>query len=272
MAKVKKQKVLRVSVLVRKMKLKLKKVTVNVMSMRLGVQQIRDLSSQWQTMSTLGKSTVCPTREQSALGASRLGLSVDFVSDDCVADIQDCLGRGEVTRLSRCVQWKWPFNSSENYGLGSQKSMEADNEDSPRKKVPVWARERQIRRAITAQVDVDTDLVFAPCDPPDLSLMFPTSASKRRDLWNSPTRSEAMCDTPPPGISLLGRPCPAPPASQVSSWEEEEDEEISFPLIARDKADSQQRRGECQEQSVVNNCTKVLFKLDCQPSQPAQQM
>merc|ERR1719186_322200 len=288
MAKVKKSQIMKVGVLLKKLKLKAKKVEVNVLALRLSVKQISDLPTQRQTRQVIGKKAVqdcvvghkvskSSRREfvnqksksknkfapkpslksevkskNEASESSKLGLTVvPVMAWDGAIQIKDCRSKGKVTRLRNCLRWNGSFQPCDNYGLGSQKSMQEDSEDSPKKKVPIWAEERQLRIAIIAQMDVDIDQDFAACDPPDLSGMFPRTASRRKDIWNSPTRSQPTCATPQPPLS----DSPPPPASHFTSWQEDED--ISFHQIPRDKIDNQHRSGEHKHHARI-----VLFNVD----------
>jgi hypothetical protein len=233
-----------VKVLIKKMKLTVKKLSVNLKSMKLSVRQIKELA--WEEDSIAKPTVVVKVVKDTAFRnvSMKFMLRNKFVKSsylktyDVEAEILDCLVMGKVSRLKTCP--KSPYSS---YELGSQKAMEEDNEDSPKKKIPSWAEEKAVMRAV--MVDVDTDLIFAPCDPPDLSDMFPITASRRRNLWDSPTSSLTICDTPKPSDS--------------------DDEEISFNLDAREMADNKHRTGEPKQLNLVKR--KVLFQLDSTPTQ-----
>jgi hypothetical protein len=60
----------------------------------------------------------------------------------------------------------------DDYGLGSQQEIEQDDEDEPLRKVPVWAAGPQVLAAMEQQDDYDPAMLFGPCGPPRLSLIF----------------------------------------------------------------------------------------------------
>ena len=60
----------------------------------------------------------------------------------------------------------------DDYGLGSRQEIEQDDEDEPMRKVPAWAAGHQVLVAMEQQDDHDPALLFAPCSPPRLSLIF----------------------------------------------------------------------------------------------------
>jgi len=242
MARVKRPRITDVKVLIKKMKLKVKKMSVNLKSMKLSVWQMKELARQKGSIDqpTVVVKVVKDAPFQAAAMRNKVVKSSYLKTYDAMAEILDCLVKGRVSRLNTYP--KSPYSS---YGLGSQKSMEEDDEDSPKKKIPNWAEEKAVMRAV--MVDLDTDLIFAPCDTPDLSDMFPVTANRRRNIWDSPTSSLAICDTPHPAT---------PPDS-------EEEEEISFNLDAREMADNKHRRGEPKQQNLISR--KVLFKLASPP-------
>jgi len=72
-----------------------------------------------------------------------------------------------------------------NYELGSQKSIEADNEDCPTKQIPFWAQEEQLFKSIIVQDenDIDPSSIFATCESPNLEGIFPFTSATKRNLW-----------------------------------------------------------------------------------------
>ena len=245
MARVKKPRITDVKVLIKKMKLKVKKLSVNLKSMKLSARQMKELSRQEALIAQpsvvvkVVKDTAFQTESMKCKLRNKFVKSSYSKTYDVVDWILDCQVKGKVSRLKTCP--KSPYS---NYELGSQKAMEEDDEDSPKKKIPSWAEEKAVMRAV--MVDLDTDLIFAPCDTPDLGDMFPITASRRRNIWDSPTNSLTICDTPKPAT---------PPDS--------DDEEISFNVDAREKTDKKHRRGEPKQQNLIKR--KVLFQLDSTP-------
>jgi len=120
---------------------------------------------------------------------------VRILNDETSPNIVDCLlmGKGTMSPIySRKPTIIPPYVS---YELGSQKSIEEDDEENPRKRVPDWAQESSVMRAVLNRVD--PDLVFETCEPPDLVDMFPCPATSytRRDIWNSPVQSNIIDST-----------------------------------------------------------------------------
>jgi hypothetical protein len=60
------------------------------------------------------------------------------------------------------------------FGLWSQQEMEQDDEDEPMRKVPAWAADSQLLAAMEQQDDHNPAMLFAPCGPPRVSLIFLT--------------------------------------------------------------------------------------------------
>jgi len=244
-------KVKKVGVMVKRLKVKMRKLSVDLLPVLLSEYQtnlLKQLKSQKiaKKKNARKKVKVKPTlRNKDASAASSVptnSLCLIHVSDS-VPQIKEMLSRGKVLRLTSSLRWRWDVVSLyENYGLGSQQSIQADDEDSPKKKVPRWAEEKMIIRALTGCVDVDPDQIFSPCEPPDLVKMFPSVVNKRMNIWNSPTSGQAICSTPQP---------------QPEEGSIQEDEEISFHLVPRNKTSVKNSKGADQQTQMVG---KVLFK------------
>ena len=120
---------------------------------------------------------------------------VRILNDETSPNIVDCLLKGEGTMspiYSRKPTIIPPYVS---YELGSQKSIEEDDEENPKKRVPDWAQESSVMRALPNMVDPDH--IFEICEPPDLLDMFPYPAttSTREDICNSPVQSNIIDST-----------------------------------------------------------------------------
>ena len=192
--------------MVKLLKLKMKKVSVNLKSLKIERWQIEALSDQKKTLrDCLIVVKVVDDNLTEADVRTNQYKAKDYKVNKCgvVANMLDCLVEGKVTRLKQLkgkgMKWAKSVPTSSpavyaSYVLGSQRSIQEDSEDNPKKRVPSWAEEKSVMKAVL--VEVDPDLIFAPCDTPDLEDMFPRrhSSPRGRDIWNSPGKSDAICD------------------------------------------------------------------------------
>ncbi|VDM48112.1 unnamed protein product [Toxocara canis] len=91
---------------------------------------------------------------------------------------------------------KKPLPSTEdNYNIEDLSSGdETDDEDQPRKAIPLWARPENLRRVLREQrmhPPIDVDAFFGPVVVPDLKGLFPSSKTRYRQRtssanWSSP--------------------------------------------------------------------------------------
>jgi len=181
-----------VEVKLKKHKIKVKKVRVNLKPIDLGkyLKNSENVASHTKLFDVYRKN-----KRITAAAVSHNNNIVSVLNDLKIQKIVDCLAKGKVTRLPSCNNII-PMSSYVNYELGSQKSIEEDDEDSPTKEVPAWAHRRSVLKALLS-MDVDPDIIFEACDPPDLSDMFPCNLtlSFERDILNSPTHSNIIDTT-----------------------------------------------------------------------------
>jgi len=121
---------------------------------------------------------------------------VRILIDEASPSIVDCLVKGRGSGSSSiCSRKPTIIHPYVSYELGSQKSIEEEDEENPRNRVPDWAQESSVMRALLNRVD--PDYVFATCEPPDLVDMFPCPAttSTKRDIRNSPVQSNIVDST-----------------------------------------------------------------------------
>ena len=192
-----------VKVLVKRYKLDFKQVKVRVRKLNLKVKpvcvRLKKLKVKLRTVSVNLKSVVfeehMKPRNQNSVSCSLINRKVWILIDETSPNIVDYLVKGEVTRLPICSRNPSIVPPYVSYELGSQKSIEEDDEENPTKRVPDWAQERSVMRALKTMVDPDH--VFEACDPPDLYDMFPCPAttSTRGDIWDSPVQSNIIDST-----------------------------------------------------------------------------
>ena len=112
---------------------------------------------------------------------SRPKITVATVSDADSRSIKDVRElhsvRKPVRRLERALRYLKPSKTADNYGLGGKAEIDRDDVDRPIKQIPVWAEQRNYLKQMSAQADVDTDLIFAVCEPPNMREMFPNSSN-----------------------------------------------------------------------------------------------
>jgi len=125
-------------------------------------------------------------------------ISVTTIFDADSSSIRDILKtqsvRKPIRRLTLAVRYLKPSKTEDNYGLGGKKEIDRDDVDRPIKQIPVWAEQRNYLEQMSSQADVDPDMIFAVCEPPDMKEMFPNSSN-----------SGPSWDTPPPKKKLKKR-------------------------------------------------------------------
>jgi len=181
-----------VKVKLKKHKIKVKKVRVNLKPIGLGKYLKNSENVAFPTESS---EVYRKNKRINAAAVSHNNNIVSVLNDMKIQKIVDCLAKGKVTRLPSCNNII-PMSTYVNYELGSQKSIEEDDEDSPTKEVPTWAHRRSVIKALLS-MEVDPDIIFEACDPPDLKDMFPCNLtiSIERDMLNSPTHSSIIDTT-----------------------------------------------------------------------------
>ena len=90
--------------------------------------------------------------------------------------------RKPVRRLERALRYLKPSKTADNYGLGGKAEIDRDDVDCPLKQIPVWAEERNYLEQMSSQADVDTEMIFAVCEPPNMKEIFNTSNKYNRIL------------------------------------------------------------------------------------------
>ena len=190
-------------VLVKKNKLEFKPAEVRVRKLNLKVKSVcvrlKKLKVKLRNVKVNLKSVVLEEhmwlRNQNPVTCSLINRKMRVLIDETSPNIVDYLVKGEVTRFPICSRNPTIVPPYVSYELGSQKSIEEDDEENPTKRVPDWAQERSVMRALKNMVDPDH--VFEACDPPDLHDMFPCPAttSTRGDIWDSPVQSNIIDST-----------------------------------------------------------------------------
>merc|ERR1712098_647072 len=77
-----------------------------------------------------------------------------------------------VHRVSKIITYIRASKSVTNYGLGSRKEIENDDEDCPKKEIPSWALDENLSESMESQSFVRYEDIFSPCDTPNLREMF----------------------------------------------------------------------------------------------------
>jgi len=190
-------------VLVKKMKLECKPVQVRVRKMNLKVKSVcvrlQKITEKEKDIKVNLESVIVKEHVvMKNLNPVTCGLKKNLVRilyDEASPNIVDCLVKGKATRSSRCPSKSAIISPYVSYELGSQKSIEEDDEENPKKRVPDWAQESSVKRALLTRVNPDH--VFDTCEPPDLLDMFayPATTSTRRDICNSPVQSNIIDST-----------------------------------------------------------------------------
>jgi len=190
-----------VNVLVRKMKLECKPFQVRVRNCNLKVKSVcvrlQKIKVKVRNVKVNLNSVVVEEhvkrKDQNPVTCSLNKNPVRILNDKTLPNIVDCLVKG--TRSSTCSRNPTFLPPYVNYELGSQKSIEEDDEENPRKRVPDWAQDSSVMRALSNMVDPEH--IFETCEPPDLLDMFPHPAttSTRRDICNSPVQSNIIDST-----------------------------------------------------------------------------
>jgi len=110
---------------------------------------------------------------------------VSFIQDSDCAIIKDIkrVGSSVVERVNSIITYIKASHSVTNYGLGSRTEMENDDEDFPKKQIPSWALDENLRASMEAQAFVRHEDIFSSCDTPNLREMFPNS---KRKIFETP--------------------------------------------------------------------------------------
>lgn len=119
-------------------------------------------------------------------------ISVSTVSDADSRSIRD-IGQQQsltkpVRRLERALRYLKPSKTVDNYGLGGKAEIDRDDVERPIKQIPLWAEERNYLEQMSSQAEVDTAMIFAVCDPPDMKEIFPNS-SNIGTIWETPPQT-----------------------------------------------------------------------------------
>ena len=136
---------------------------------------------------------------------------VTYLDDEQISFLKDLpINNFKIIRLSSSLTYVKPSQSEENYGLGGKLDMEKDDVDNPRKAIPLWAQDKSLKKALKAQMTIDTDMIFSSCDSldSDLRSMFPGSGSRILCSYTSPSPAHKMKSK---------KPKPAPPAPAGAS-------------------------------------------------------
>jgi len=178
-----------VQVRVKKSNLKVKSVCVRLQKMKVKVRNVK------VNLKSVDVEEHVKRKDQNQVTCSLNKNIVRILSDEASPMIVDCLVKGKGTRSPICSIKTTIIPPYVNYELGSQKSIEEDDEENPKKRVPDWAQESSVMRALPNMVDPDH--IFETCEPPDLLDMFPYPAttSTRRDICNSPVQSNIIDST-----------------------------------------------------------------------------
>ena len=116
-------------------------------------------------------------------------ISVTIVSDADSKSIRDVGEQRSVRKPIRlqdsALRYLKPSKTDDDYGLGGRAEIDRDDVDQPIKQIPVWAESRNYLEQMSSQADVDTDMIFAVCDPPNMREMFPNS-SNTGSSWETP--------------------------------------------------------------------------------------
>lgn len=110
---------------------------------------------------------------------------VSFIQDSDCAIIKDIkrVGSSVVERVNSIITYIKASHSVTNYGLGSRTEIENDDEDFPKKQIPSWALDENLRASMEAQAFVRHEDIFSSCDTPNLREMFPNS---KRKIFETP--------------------------------------------------------------------------------------
>jgi len=110
---------------------------------------------------------------------------VSFIQDSDCAIIKDVkrVGSSVVERVNSIITYIKASHSVTNYGLGSRTEIENDDEDFPKKQIPSWALDENLRASMEAQAFVRHEDIFSSCDTPNLREMFPNS---KRKIFETP--------------------------------------------------------------------------------------
>lgn len=68
----------------------------------------------------------------------------------------------------------------------SEDSVSEECDEGPKKPVPSWAKDPQLKKALRSQGDISPDTIFATPEPPDIYEIFPFRNSE--DLVNTPEK------------------------------------------------------------------------------------
>jgi len=110
---------------------------------------------------------------------------VTYIQDSDCAVIKDIkrVSSSVVHRVSKIITYIRASKSVTNYGLGSRKEIENDDEDCPKKEIPSWALDENLSESMESQSFVRYEDIFSPCDTPNLREMFPNS---KRKIFETP--------------------------------------------------------------------------------------
>ena len=103
-----------------------------------------------------------------------------------VRDVGEHLVRKPVRRINSALRYLKPSKTADNYGLGGKTEIDRDDVDRPIKQIPVWAEQRNYLEQMSSQADVDTEMIFAVCEPPNMREMFPKSSNTGISLETPP--------------------------------------------------------------------------------------
>jgi len=153
----------------------------------------------------VGKKKKCSIDSMTFAGDSEVNLIIDLdhikqlaspfksVNGDVVTYIQDSdcavikdikrVSSSVVHRVSKIITYIRASKSVTNYGLGSRKEIENDDEDCPKKEIPSWALDENLSESMESQSFVRYEDIFSPCDTPNLREMFPNS---KRKIFETP--------------------------------------------------------------------------------------
>jgi len=110
---------------------------------------------------------------------------VTYIQDSDCAVIKDIkrVSSSVVHRVSKIITYIRASKSVTNYGLGSRKEIENDDEDCPKKEIPSWALDENLSESMESQSFVRYEDIFSPCDTPNFREMFPNS---KRKIFETP--------------------------------------------------------------------------------------